>query len=157
MASPGGKRKRKATTSRTGAKSSASGKRPCTRKEKSTVSGLGRNPLPKASPQEDALARKLVEAGLGGFSRNFRFHETRKWMFDFAWPDLMVAMEFEGIGGKFSRHTSFKGYTGDCEKYSNASLLGWLLIRVTDPMLKGEEIGMRLIAEAIQQRREDYA
>lgn len=30
------------------------------------------------------------------FVREHRFHPTRRWRFDFAWPDEKVALEVEG-------------------------------------------------------------
>jgi len=58
-----------------------------------------------------------------------RFHATRKWRFDFAWPDLMVAVEVEGgvwVGG---RHTRGKGFIADIEKYNHAAAAGWCVLR----------------------------
>lgn len=64
------------------------------------------------------------------------FARPRMWRFDFAWPDRMVAVEYEGIyGGGKSRHTA-GGFVGDCEKYSMAAILGWCVVRVTADMVK---------------------
>ena len=60
-----------------------------------------------------------------------RFHPTRKWRFDFAWPEYQVACEVEGgtwIGG---RHNRGLGFQKDCTKYNEAAILGWLVLRVT--------------------------
>ena len=66
-------------------------------------------------------------------SQEFPFHPTRKWRFDFAWPDHKLALEYEG--GQWSkdptRHRTGTGYATDCEKYSEAALLGWRVLRVT--------------------------
>jgi hypothetical protein len=59
------------------------------------------------------------------------FHDLRRWRFDMALPAYKIAVEYEGINGKQSRHTSIKGYTGDTEKYNEAALLGWMVIRKT--------------------------
>src|SRR5262245_30655568 len=62
-----------------------------------------------------------------------QFHDSRNWLFDFAWPDQLVALEIEGgtrlAGG--GRHNRANGYANDCEKYTEAALLGWKVIRVT--------------------------
>lgn len=67
-----------------------------------------------------------------------RFHATRKWQFDFAWPALLVALELEGgtriAGG--GRHNRARGYAKDCEKYTEAALLGWAVIRCTWEQVK---------------------
>jgi very-short-patch-repair endonuclease len=61
----------------------------------------------------------------------FKFHPTRKWRFDYAYPEHRVAIEVEGLvrGGK-SRHTTISGYIGDCDKYNQAILHGWKVIRL---------------------------
>jgi len=76
-----------------------------------------------------ALIDKLREAGLD-VQTEYKFHPTRKWRFDVAIPALKVAVEYEGIYGK-SRHTTISGYTGDCEKYNEAVVLGWRVLRFT--------------------------
>lgn len=62
--------------------------------------------------------------------REHRFHPKRKWPFDFAWLDLMVAVEIEG-GHWHGRHTRGKGFVDDCEKYNAATALGWRVLRFT--------------------------
>ena len=61
------------------------------------------------------------------------FHPTRKWRFDYAFPKLMVAVEYEGLfaASKKSRHTTIKGFTEDAEKYNEAAILGWRVLRIT--------------------------
>lgn len=85
-------------------------------------------------------AHKLPEP-----KREFRFHPTRKWLFDFAWPDLKLAVEVEGItnvgkheDGKsnLGRHQTPKGYEADCVKYGAAMELGWDVYRCTPRMVK---------------------
>ena len=61
----------------------------------------------------------------------FRFHASRKWRFDYAWPTYRVALEVEGgvwTGGAHGRGT---GITRDIEKYNYAAAMGWLVIRCT--------------------------
>lgn len=78
----------------------------------------------------------ILKATCPGFEKEFRFHPTRRWRFDYCWPDEMVALEKEGGIWQKSRHTTGKGYTGDCEKYSEANILGWCVIRATTDMIK---------------------
>lgn len=63
--------------------------------------------------------------------REFRFHPTRLWRFDFCWPDLRIALEIEG--GVFSRgaHSRGAGYTKDTEKYNQATIMGYRILRYT--------------------------
>lgn len=64
----------------------------------------------------------------------FRFHPTRKWRFDWCWPDQKFALELEGGVYANGRHTRGKGYENDCRKYNSALLLGWKVLRVTTGM-----------------------
>lgn len=61
----------------------------------------------------------------------YRFHDTRKWRFDWCIESLKVAIEYEGIYSKDSRHTNRKGYNKDTEKYNAAIALGWRVFRYT--------------------------
>lgn len=78
-----------------------------------------------------------------------RFHPTRKWRFDLAWPTLMVAFEREGgawVKSKCecgrvrtifkSRHHDRDGMEEDSAKYNAAAVLGWTVIRGTPGMIK---------------------
>lgn len=62
--------------------------------------------------------------------REYIFHDKRKWRIDWAFPDRMIAIEYEGMPfrGK-SRHTTISGFTGDTEKYNELALNGWRLLR----------------------------
>jgi hypothetical protein len=64
----------------------------------------------------------------------YRFHPERKWRFDRALPDKLIAIEIEGGIHSGGRHTRGKGFTGDCEKYNQAVLLGWRVFRFTSDM-----------------------
>lgn len=87
-------------------------------------------------PSEDNIAKmKLILKERGyRFEQEFRFHPTRKWRFDIAFPGQKIAIEYEGIkvakDGK-SRHTTLCGYTADAEKYNAAQSLGWKVLRYT--------------------------
>lgn len=59
------------------------------------------------------------------------FARPRRWRFDIAFPEHKVAIEYEGVMGYKSRHTTISGYTGDCEKYNTATILGWRVLRYT--------------------------
>ena len=60
------------------------------------------------------------------------FHHERRWRFDFAWPEVALALEVEGgVFQKKGGHTTGSGYTEDCEKYNAAIYAGWTIIRLT--------------------------
>lgn len=72
--------------------------------------------------------------------REFVFLPGRRFRFDFAWPDRLVALEVEGgVGGKKkSRHTTFTGFEKDCIKYALAAQNGWRVYRFsTGQVLQG--------------------
>ena len=76
------------------------------------------------------------DAGYGEPEWEYRFHESRRWRFDLAWPTLRVAFEREGGTWQGSRHTSGKGFRADCEKYNEAAVAGWVVIRGTVDMIR---------------------
>jgi hypothetical protein len=82
-----------------------------------------------------------------------RFHPERRWRFDFAWPDLMVAVEVEGgvwVGG---RHTRGKGFLADMEKYNHAAEAGWCVLRCTPTTLLSGPF-LDLLTRALRRRIE---
>lgn len=72
--------------------------------------------------------------------QEYKFHPKRKWRFDSAWPEKMIAVEFEGGIWTNGRHTRGKGYENDCEKYNNALLLGWRVFRLTPGLCTMENV-----------------
>jgi very-short-patch-repair endonuclease len=98
--------------------------------------------MPK-SELEETLLLLIRSEGLPIPEREVRFHGTRRWRFDFAYPNLKIGIECEGGTWAKSRHTSGAGYRKDCEKYNYASLMGWLVLRFTKGMIEsGEAIEM---------------
>ena len=78
------------------------------------------------SPQSLGLDWKLVT--------EHRFHDTRKWRFDYAFmrPDdtpAFVAVEFDGIMYRTVGHNSLAGILRDSEKINEAQRLGWRVFR----------------------------
>lgn len=78
------------------------------------------------SQGEKALAQVLAIDPLPGWdlTREYLFHPTRKWRFDFAFPSQKLAVEVDG-----QRHRSFGGQRSDCEKLNEAVRLGWRVLR----------------------------
>ncbi len=71
-----------------------------------------------------------------GMVREHRFDTNRRWRFDFAWPDKMVALEVEGGIWSGGRHTTATGWLHDAEKYNRATILGWRVLRVAVNQIK---------------------
>lgn len=95
----------------------------------------------KRSNLEKKAEELLRKAGFNSFEIEYRFCK-RFWRFDFAWPEHKVALEVEGgvWKGKRGGHTSGMGYSKDCEKYNEAAVRGWKVIRVTNLHLKEEKL-----------------
>lgn len=79
----------------------------------------------------EALLAWQCEQGLGKPPvRQYRFHPTRQWRFDLAWPEERLAVEVDGGVWSNGRHVRGAGYISDCEKCAEAAILGWRVIRV---------------------------
>jgi hypothetical protein len=93
--------------------------------------------LRKASEDErrDSFAAMLRAAKLPAPTPEFRFHDERRWRFDFAWPEHRIALEVEGGIWTHGRHTRSAGFLGDMQKYNAAAVLGWRVLRVTPDQL----------------------
>ena len=84
---------------------------------------------------EDRFELLCNEAGLPKPDMEFRFNSPRRWRFDFAWPEQMIAVEVEGGTRNRGRHTRHDGFKKDCEKYNTAQLMGWRVFRFTSDMV----------------------
>lgn len=82
-----------------------------------------------SSAAEETLALVLRSSsrahGLPEAVREYRFHPTRRWRFDFCWPAHKLAVEIDGRG----RHQTVDGVRKDCEKHNAAVALGWRILR----------------------------
>ena len=93
--------------------------------------------IPKAgSAAEAELALFLKILKVPPPQREYRFHPTRKWRFDFAWPGERLAVEVEGITYEQGRHQRKEGFEKDLEKYEAALLRGWTVYRCSPRMIK---------------------
>lgn len=105
------------------------------------------------SAAEDKLLTQIRHNKLPEPERELKFHSTRKWRIDFAWPDLMLAVEVEGGTWTGGRHTRGAGFRKDCEKYNQATLDGWTLLRFTTGMVTDGE-ALKTITSAIEIKQE---
>ena len=76
-----------------------------------------------------------------GLEREFQFHPTRRWRADFAHLPSRTLIEIEGgiFMRRGGRHTRGAGYAKDAEKYLEAVMAGWTVLRLTERQL---EIGL---------------
>lgn len=110
-----------------------------------SAAGAGRQAatVPKglrlSSDRQDASADYLCQLQLAGLPMpefEFRFHGERQWRADFAWPAKMLIVEYEGGIHTGGRHTRGKGFENDAEKYNEATLLGYRVLRITFGMVR---------------------
>lgn len=90
----------------------------------------------KVSEGERLFLEGVLASGLPEPVAEHRFHPTRKWRFDFAWPEYMVAVEIEGGTWTGGRHNTGKGMDSDMEKYNAAALMGWMVLRFSTSRVK---------------------
>jgi len=108
-----------------------------------------------ASHLEIEFLARIREAGLDyGLVAEHKFHEARRWRFDFAWPSLMLAVEVEGGTWVKGRHTRGSGYAGDAEKYNEAALRGWMVLRGSGDMVKDGSL-LRAVRAAVEAKRSE--
>lgn len=90
----------------------------------------GRRADAVSSPPIYPLVTLCRQAGLPEPVPEYRFHPTRRWRFDYAWPLRHLALEIEGGIWTQGRHTRGAGAVADLQKYSEAALGGWRLLYV---------------------------
>ena len=69
-------------------------------------------------------------------AREWRFHDVRKWRFDFAFVMLKVSVEVDG--GQFAFRGGRHSSDADREKLNEAAALGWRVFRFSPRQLKNE-------------------
>ncbi len=80
--------------------------------------------------------------------KEYRFHSTRKWRFDYAFPSIRVAIEIDGGIWINGRHTRPSGFLGDMEKFNAAATLGWVVLKFT-PQEQYSHKTLELITQTI--------
>jgi very-short-patch-repair endonuclease len=96
------------------------------------------------------LDRQCELAGYPAPQAEWRFHPTRRWRFDWAFPAVRFAVEVEGGGWIGGRHTRGAGFEKDLDKYAEALVLGWRVLRVT-PKQVNDGRALQLIERILRQ------
>jgi hypothetical protein len=76
------------------------------------------------SPLEKAFALAWKHTDIPILPQH-KFHPKRKWAFDFAFPEVFLAIEIQGYG---RGHASYLGMKSDYEKHNAAIEFGWTII-----------------------------
>lgn len=117
---------------------------------------------------ETNLMLLLDDSELPSPEKEYKFHHTRKWRFDYAFPEIKLAFEIEGAifgrtitchacgstvkrrlkNGKTvlvregGRHNSGSGFVNDCKKYNEAAALGWRVLRFPTTMHASDAVNI---------------
>lgn len=71
----------------------------------------------------------------------YRFHPKRRWKFDFCHEESKVAIEIEGAVYRPGKgHSSVSGILRDIDKYNEATLLGFRVIRLHNRTIIAENL-----------------
>ena len=88
-----------------------------------------REPKPPSRLEKAFLAIWRASGG-PELEKEFRFHPTRKWRADFAHLPSRTLIEIEGGIYVNGRHNRGAGFAADLEKYLEAALAGWHVVRL---------------------------
>lgn len=107
----------------------------------------------RSSPShlEETFALQVRALKLPSPTREHKFHDSMNWRFDFAWPDIQVAVEIEGGVWGTGAHSTGQGITRDIEKYNEAQRYGWQVYRFTSSHVTSGH-AVRYIQEVIDAR-----
>jgi len=111
-----------------------------------------RAPEPIRATAPDLLAAQCKMGGLPEPQRELRFHDTRRWRFDLAWPVLRIAVEVDGGIWNYGRHNRASGWLADQEKLNEAAILGWRILHVTPAQVNSGE-ALNLIERIVKGER----
>ena len=103
----------------------------------------------RAAMRERAFLANLAAAGVPVPIPEHRFHSARKWRFDYAWPDVGLALEVDGGIWVQGRHSRGSGQVKEMEKFNAAAVDGWRILRVTPKALADPETAA-LVRRAIE-------
>lgn len=96
---------------------------------------------------------KVYDRILGGeWWAEWYFHDTRKWRFDYALPELKIAIEVDGGVFTGGRHSGGIGQVKDMEKMNYAASLGWLVFHFIPDEMFGLD-ARNLVSGAIKLRQ----
>ena len=109
-------------------------------------------PKEKKYPCKNAYT-KIYEKLFGGeWWAEWAFHPTRKWRFDYACPELKIAIEVDGGIFTGGRHSGGVGQLKDMEKMNAAASAQWLVLH-TNPEDMFDIQLRNFVSEAIKSRQ----
>jgi len=95
--------------------------------------------------------RVYAQDEMKNYQQEYRFHPTRKWRFDYAWPSHRVAVEIDG--GQWITNGGRHNRDSDREKLNNAAAMGWRVLRFSTQQVDRDPGGcVDLLRRALQCR-----
>lgn len=105
-------------------------------------------------PEREYRFAAIATGGIGsGVRKRLKDAGLKDWRMDYAWPDLMLAVEVEGGGFINGRHNRGVGFAEDLRKYSEAMSMGWTLYRCDALLIKSGK-ALQVIEKLIKARQE---
>lgn len=95
-----------------------------------------------------AAWRMLAPGGLPAPVAEYRFHPTRRWRFDYAWPGDRGGVAVEVDGGQWKSGGGRHNTDRDREKLNVAAALGWRVLRFSHGALSNDPAGCVDLAAA---------
>lgn len=90
---------------------------------------IPRRLISQSDSEAPAFLAACAVAGVPEPVREWQFAKPeRAWAFDYAWPEVRLALEVQGGIFTFGRHTSGAGFAADMEKWNAAVRLGWFVL-----------------------------
>jgi len=108
------------------------------------------------SALEQQLAWLIRVSGLPVPVYQFKFHPTRRWKFDAAYPDRWLAIEVMGGAWVQGHHSRGQGVEDDAEKLSHAAMAGWRVLVFTGQQIKDGR-ALQWLEAALRHRPEQIA
>ncbi len=102
------------------------------------------------SPQETRLRLLLGRAGLPALVAQFRVFDGEGFVarVDFAYPDLRIAIEYDGLG-----HSGREAFLRDRRRLNRMVAAGWTVLHVTLEDMRRPEMLAARVASLVAQRR----
>ena len=96
----------------------------------------------KRSPSRLEARFSLLWRAANGpaLEKEFVFHPGRRWRADFAHIPSRTLIEIEGGIWIHGRHNRAEGFLADIEKYFEAALAGWTVLRLSERQLTLEAV-----------------
>jgi very-short-patch-repair endonuclease len=106
------------------------------------------------------LVLQLKALGLPPPKPEYRFHPTRQWRLDLAWPKRRIGVEVDGEGFRSrvsgdwvpGRHHRTGGIRNDMEKLNAATELGWRVFRFV-PAWVADGTAAKTLARVLGKKR----